>query len=146
MEKISQYLNVNAKGYEVDKHMTWIYPDQETAPSGKTLSLLTIGNIQTIGIWESDGRYKGWQHLFSSKNDNHGLKWIDPKDEVAPRGVKIALRTIGNIQTIGFWDNDGRYTAWQRLFKRDKQHERMLDQKEDQKFVTNAPIRKSRKI
>ena len=36
-----------------------------------------------------------------------GLKWIYPDQETPPRGVKLALLTIGNIQTTGFWDDKG---------------------------------------
>jgi hypothetical protein len=54
------------------------------------------------------------------------LKWIYPDQEPAPRGVKLALLTQGNIQVTGTWVSDGSYKAWQRLFSRDKEHERSL--------------------
>jgi hypothetical protein len=54
------------------------------------------------------------------------MVWIYPDQEPAPRGVKIALLTIGNIEVTGNWTDDGRYKAWQRLFSRDKEHERLL--------------------
>jgi hypothetical protein len=53
------------------------------------------------------------------------LKWIYPDQEAPPRGIKLALLTIGNIQTTGFWDDKG-CKAWQRLFTRDKEHEKEL--------------------
>jgi hypothetical protein len=52
------------------------------------------------------------------------MKWIYPSQEAAPRGVKLALLTEGNIQTTGNWTDDGRFKAWQRLFSRDKEIER----------------------
>jgi hypothetical protein len=58
-------------------------------------------------------------------SDKH-MKWIYPDQEPAPRGVKIALLTIGNIEVTGNWTDDGRYKAWQRLFSRDKEHEKKI--------------------
>lgn len=52
------------------------------------------------------------------------LKWIYPDQKTPPRGVKLALLTEGGIQTTGDWTDDGRYIAWQKLFTRDKGHER----------------------
>ena len=54
------------------------------------------------------------------------MKWIYPGQEQPPRGVKLALLTIGNIQTTGTWD-DSYCKAWQRLFTRDKAYEREHD-------------------
>jgi hypothetical protein len=58
-------------------------------------------------------------------SDKH-MVWIYPDQESPPRGVKIALLTIGNIEVTGNWTDDGRYKAWQRLFSRDKEHEKNL--------------------
>jgi hypothetical protein len=58
-------------------------------------------------------------------SDKH-MVWIYPDQESPPRGVKIALLTIGNIEVTGNWTDDGRYKAWQRLFSRDKRHENLI--------------------
>ena len=55
------------------------------------------------------------------------MKWIYPSQEAPPRGVKLALLTEGNIQTTGNWTDDGRFKAWQRLFSRDKTHEKLIE-------------------
>lgn len=62
-------------------------------------------------------------------DSDKSMKWIYPDQEPAPRGVKIVLLTVGNIQTTGNWTDDGRYKAWQRLFSRDKEHEKRMDVK-----------------
>jgi hypothetical protein len=43
----------------------------------------------------------------------------------APRGVKITLLTIGNMQVTGVWQA-GMYKAWCLLIERDKELERKL--------------------
>lgn len=51
-----------------------------------------------------------------------GYNYRDP----APRGVKLTLLTIGNVQVTGEWSDDGGYKAWAPLLKRDKELERKL--------------------
>lgn len=52
------------------------------------------------------------------------LKWIYPWVQEPPRGVKLALLTLGDVQVSGVWRDDGSCKAWQKLFKRDKEAER----------------------
>lgn len=44
-----------------------------------------------------------------------------------PRGVKLFLLTKGGVAVTGPWSTDGRYIAWQYMFKRDKAKERSDD-------------------
>ena len=62
-------MTVSAKGYEADKNLRWIYPDQERPPRGVKLALLTIGNIQVTGDW-TEGPYKAWQRLFTRDKEH----------------------------------------------------------------------------
>lgn len=59
-------------------------------------------------------------------DSNKDIKWIYPDQKKPPRGVRIALLTEGNIQVSGEWTDDGRYKAWQLLYSRDKEHEKLL--------------------
>ena len=43
-----------------------------------------------------------------------------------PRGVKLSLLTIGNIEVSGEWNCDKSYKAWKPLTKRCKETERRL--------------------
>ena len=46
--------------------------------------------------------------------------------EPAPRGVKLTLLTVGNVQVTGEWSDRGGYKAWAPLIKRDKEQEKAL--------------------
>jgi hypothetical protein len=46
--------------------------------------------------------------------------------EPAPRGVKLTLLTIGNIQVTGEWADNMKYKAWAPLLRRNKQLEKEL--------------------
>jgi hypothetical protein len=46
--------------------------------------------------------------------------------EPAPRGVKLALLTIGKIQVTGEWMDGCGYIAWSPLIRRNKDIERQL--------------------
>jgi hypothetical protein len=61
----------------------------------------------------------GETHFAAEPTD---YNYVDP----APRGVKLTLLTIGNIQVTGQWDDSGAYKAWAPLLKRDKELERQL--------------------
>lgn len=50
-----------------------------------------------------------------------GYNYVDP----APKGVKLTLLTLGNIQVTGVWSKN-LYKAWAPLLKRDKQMEKEL--------------------
>ena len=52
-------------------------------------------------------------------------KWIYPHIKKPPTGKKLALLTIGGIQTTGEWKYGGGFKAWQLLFRTDKQMEEM---------------------
>ena len=54
-------------------------------------------------------------------SDPIGYNYTDP----APRGVKLTLLTLGNIQVTGYWE-PSMYKAWAPLLKRDKQKEKEL--------------------
>lgn len=41
----------------------------------------------------------------------------------APTGAKLFLLTKGGVAVTGQWRDDGSFTAWQYLFKRDKSKE-----------------------
>lgn len=43
-----------------------------------------------------------------------------------PYGVKLNLLTKGGVAVTGKWSDDGRYIAWQYLFRRDRQLEAEL--------------------
>ena len=50
-----------------------------------------------------------------------GYNYIDP----APKGVKLTLLTVGNVQVTGEW-MEGAFKAWAPLLRRDKELERKL--------------------
>jgi hypothetical protein len=51
------------KAYVTDPNLRWIYPHEETPPSGVKLALLTIGGVQVTGLWRQ-GSFIAWQRLF----------------------------------------------------------------------------------
>lgn len=51
------------------------------------------------------------------------VPWLYPHRNPPPRGQKLALLTIGGIQTHGEWKDKAGYLGWQYLFRRDDEAE-----------------------
>lgn len=60
----------------------------------------------------------GETHLAASTNDIY-WRYVEP----APKGVKLTLLTIGNVQVTGEWVDNAGYKAWSPLLRRDKKLE-----------------------
>jgi hypothetical protein len=51
------------------------------------------------------------------------VEWIYPHELSPPKGVKLNLLTLGFVATIGNWEDEAGFIAWQYLFKRNRKKE-----------------------
>ncbi len=52
------------------------------------------------------------------------IYWLYPHEHPPPQATKLALLTKGHVQVVGNW-RDGDFIAWQYLFRRDKEKEKL---------------------
>ena len=52
---------INSEGYSVADESRWRYPaNNDPAPQGAHVQLLTIGRKQVPGVWRDDGGFIAW--------------------------------------------------------------------------------------
>jgi len=65
--------------------------------------------------------------------DQGGLQYLYPEagDEAPRKGAKVQLLTIGGVHTTGPWDNSGFYLGWLPLPRRNREKEKLINQRKD---------------